>query len=198
VPAKLTLATVVTMLRIALVPVFGLLWAGGHFGSALVVFAAAAASDIVDGFIARYFHQKSDLGALLDSAADKLLLLVSYLVAAATHSLPAWMAGLVIGRDVVMIFGAGFFKLALPGRYDPESWRPTRLGKYTTFSHVAVIVLALIIKAFAVEDAVPWLQTWMVCAAILTIISALQYFTRGIEALRRASVRSKEGAEDGV
>src|SRR5262245_9467813 len=96
-PARLTFATVLPMPRIVLVRVFGVLWASGSLRAALGVFAAAALTDVADGFVARYFHQKSELGALLDPAADKLLLLVSYLVAVATGILPGWMAAMVVG-----------------------------------------------------------------------------------------------------
>ena len=184
-PARLTLATVITMLRIVLVPIFGVMWAGGRYRAALAIFASAAATDLIDGFIARYFQQKTELGALLDAAADKIMLLVSYLVAAATGAVPVWIAALVIGRDMVMVFGAGLFKIALPGRYDPEKWRPSRLGKYATFLHVFVIVMALSIRAFALPDLLPWLQSIILCAAVLTVTSAAQYFTVGLQALLR-------------
>jgi cardiolipin synthase len=184
-PARLTLATVVTMLRIVLVPIFGVMWAGGRYFTALVIFASAAFTDIIDGFIARFFHQKTELGALLDAAADKIMLLVSYLVAAATGSVPVWLAALVIGRDMVMVFGAGLFKIALPGRYDPEKWRPSRIGKYATFLHVLVIVMALCIRAFDLPSLEDWLRSVMLCAAVLTVTSAAQYFTVGLQALLR-------------
>jgi len=190
--ARVTFATVLTMLRIALVPIFGVLWASGSLPTAFIVFVAAAVTDIADGFVARYFHQKSELGALLDPAADKLMLLVSYLVAAATATVPVWLAALVIGRDAVILFGAGLFKLALPGRYDPERWRPTRIGKYATFSHTIVIALALLAHAFAQSALLPWLQVIMVIAAILTIISAAQYFTTGVAALMRPPTQGEK------
>jgi cardiolipin synthase len=192
-PLRVTFATVLTLARIMLVPVFGLLWADGHLVSALGVFVLAAVTDLADGFVARYFHQKSELGAMLDPAADKLLLLVSYLVAAATATVPVWLAALVIGRDAILLFGAGFFKLAYPGRHDPERWRPSRIGKYATFSHTFVIALALVTRAFALPALVPWLRVVMTGAAVLTLISALQYFTVGVRAL--AHVQG-EGGDD--
>src|SRR5262249_47470006 len=93
---RVTFATVLTMLRIVLVPVFGVLWASGQLRAALAVFVVAGVTDLADGFVARYFHQKSELGALLDPAADKLMLLVSYLVAAASGTVPPWLAALVV------------------------------------------------------------------------------------------------------
>jgi cardiolipin synthase len=181
--ARVTFATVLTMLRIVLVPVFGVLWASGELRVALAIFVVAAATDMADGFVARYFHQKSELGALLDPAADKLMLLVSYLVAVATTAVPGWLAALVIGRDAGIAFGAGLFKLALPGRYDPERWRPSRIGKYATFSHTLVIALALVSKAFDRAALSPWLHVVMAGAAVLTVVSTLQYFSTGLCAL---------------
>lgn len=191
-PARLTLATVVTMLRIVLVPIFGVMWAGGRYRAALAIFASAAFTDIIDGFIARFFHQKTELGALLDAAADKIMLLVSYLVAAATGAVPVWLAALVIGRDMGMVFVAGLFKLALPGRHDPEKWRPSRIGKYATFLHVFVIVMALCIRAFDLPSLEDWLRSVMLCAAVLTVTSAAQYFTIGLQALLRPPKEEKD------
>jgi cardiolipin synthase len=181
------------MARIALVPVFGILWAGGSLRAALAVFATAAVTDVLDGFVARYFHQKSDLGALLDPAADKLMLLVSYLVAAATATVPVWLAALVIGRDAIMLFGAGLFKLALPGRLDPERWRPSRIGKYATFANIFVIALALTTRAWSLDSLVPWLRVIMLAAALLTLVSAAQYFTTGVLALVRGEPAPPQG-----
>lgn len=184
---RVTFATVLTMLRIVLVPIFGVLWAGGHLEVALGCFVAAAITDVADGFVARYFHQKSELGALLDPAADKLMLLVGYLVAAATATVPVWLAGVVLGRDGMILFGAGLFKLAFPGRHDPESWKPSRIGKYATFSQMFVIALALFTRTFGKTGLLPWLEVAMTGAAVLTLVSAAQYFKIGLVALVRAA-----------
>jgi cardiolipin synthase len=183
---RVTFATVLTMLRILLVPLFGMLWATGRLRGALALFLLAALTDVADGFVARYFHQKSELGAMLDPAADKLMLLVSYLVAAQAGVVPVWLAGLVIGRDAAILFCAGLFKLALPGRYDPEQWRPTRIGKYATFSHTFVVALALITQVTRAAGLAPWFVVTMAGAAVLTVISTAQYFASGFFALVRS------------
>ena len=80
-----TIANAVTLARLVLIPCFGFLWWRGQHGAALAVFAGAALSDWLDGFLARVLDQRTRLGQILDPAADKLLLLVSFLTAAAPN-----------------------------------------------------------------------------------------------------------------
>src|SRR5437764_640434 len=77
----------------------------------------ACLSDWLDGLLARVLNQKSRLGQFLDPAADKLMILVCFLVAAALHAVPKWLAVLVIGRDVVLASGGALFAFVLRGRY---------------------------------------------------------------------------------
>lgn len=181
----MTLANVFTMARLVLIPVFGFLWARGQVEEALWVFVAAAVTDILDGLIARYFNQYSRLGAILDPAADKLLLLVSYLVGAMVGAVPIWMAALVIGRDVLVAAGAGLFAWVLRGRHDPEEWQPSRIGKYTMFTQSLAIALALYQAVFQPLALRPWLEAVMVMAAVLTVASATQYIAIGLRACLR-------------
>jgi cardiolipin synthase len=180
-----TLANVFTIARLVLIPVFGFLWARGEAEQALWIFVIAAVTDILDGFIARYFNQYSRLGAILDPAADKLLLFVSYIVAALTRAVPVWLSALVIGRDVLVALGAGLFAWILKGRHDPEEWHPSRIGKYTMFMQSLVVALALLQAAFQLRGLRAWLPAIMFMAACLTIASGLQYVTIGVQALTR-------------
>jgi cardiolipin synthase len=180
---RVTVATLLTMLRVLLVPVFGVLWIRGLPRPALALFLGAALTDLADGFVARLFRQKSELGALLDPLADKLMLLVSYIVAVTSGAVPMWLAVLVIGRDAVLLLGAALFKFLLPGRHGPERWRPTAIGKYATFSHTLVIALALFTQVGDRAVLEPWLRSVMAGAVILTGLSAAQYFTAGLRAL---------------
>jgi cardiolipin synthase len=75
-----TVANQLTLLRMLLIPAFVLLVVYGYFGWALVIFTLAGMTDALDGLIARATHQKTDLGAWLDPAADKLLLVTTFIV----------------------------------------------------------------------------------------------------------------------
>src|SRR5579883_2552879 len=92
-----TVANQITTLRLIFVPLFAVLAVDGRYGGALVVLAIAAASDVVDGMVARVFHQQSALGVALDPAADKLLMSTAYLVLSFRAALVAYFSGLVPG-----------------------------------------------------------------------------------------------------
>ena len=181
----MTLANVFTLARFVLIPLFGFLWLRGQGEQALVVFLIAVLTDILDGFIARYFHQFSRLGAILDPAADKVLLLVGYVVGALVHAIPVWLAVFVIGRDVVVAIGAGLFAWVWRGRHDPEDWSPSRIGKYTMFIQSVTVALALLMDVFHPAGGRAWLQVILFMTAMMTLCSGIQYVLIGLRALTR-------------
>ena len=94
--AVLTLANQLTILRILLIPAFVLLVVYGYLGGALLVFLIAGVTDMLDGIIARWAHQRTNLGAWLDPMADKLLLVTTYIVLTIpsiplTNYMPFWL-----------------------------------------------------------------------------------------------------------
>ncbi|MBI5478731.1 MAG: CDP-alcohol phosphatidyltransferase family protein [Deltaproteobacteria bacterium] len=185
--SNMTLANVFTAARFVLIPLFGFLWLRGQGVQALVVFLIAVLTDILDGFIARYFHQFSRLGAILDPAADKVLLLVGYVVGALVHAIPVWLAVFVIGRDVVVAIGAGLFAWVWRGRHDPEDWRPSRIGKYTMFIQSFAVALALFVDVVRPAGGRAWLQVILMMTAMMTLCSGIQYVLIGLRALGRGA-----------
>lgn len=184
----MTLANLITCVRILLLPLFGYLWWRGHHAAALSVFAVAAFTDWLDGFVARVLDQKTALGQLLDPAADKLMVLVVFLVAAARHAIPTWLAVLVIGRDVVLATGGALFAFVLRGRLGPERWKPSRLGKYATFTQLSTIGLALAYDVTEWQALRPYVAAVGVTCAALTVVAGLQYVSFGVRALARGRV----------
>ncbi|MCX7007962.1 MAG: CDP-alcohol phosphatidyltransferase family protein [Kiritimatiellaeota bacterium] len=155
---KLTLATKVTIVRIMGVPVFIALLVYYLIGLrngedialertlALVVFAAVALTDALDGYLARSRNEVTDLGRMLDPIADKALLL-SGLVLLTRPSLPAlaphipvWFTTLVISRDVVLILGS-FLVHELAGNVTVQ---PRISGKLATVFQMATIIWVLV------------------------------------------------------
>ena len=181
----MTVATFFTCIRIALIPVFGWMWAKGLYGDALAIFVIASLSDLLDGFLARALNQKSKLGAILDPAADKLMLLVSFLVAASVGAVPWWLAAIVIGRDVVLAGGAALWTFVMHRRFDPAQFHPTRIGKYSTMFQLSTIGLALLTKALHAQAPRPWVATMVLITCAFTLASAAQYTATGILALVR-------------
>jgi len=178
------LPNALTLLRIALVPAFGWLWLAGHHRLALLAFALGGLTDLLDGFLARTLNQRTRIGALLDPIADKLTLLVAFLVGASDGAVPWWVAAIVIGRDIVLTIGAAVFIFLVHGKLDPVQWHPTRIGKYATVFQLATVGFALVTRAAEAPALYPWAGAIALIAAALTVLSAIQYVSTGIAALQ--------------
>src|SRR6201988_3334508 len=112
----MTTANKITIFRILLVPFFiveVLYYVGDgdelHRFLAISAFAVASVCDGVDGYIARRYNQRSELGAILDPLADKLLLVSGIVLLSFDHknlgSIPLWLTGTIIGRDTLLLIG---------------------------------------------------------------------------------------------
>jgi cardiolipin synthase len=135
----LTPANQITILRLVFVPVFAILVVDRNYSWALGVLVLAAISDVVDGTVARIFHQESPLGVALDPIADKILMTTAYLVLAFRDALPWWLTILVLSRDVAIVMTAAL--ISLVAGYRP--FRPTILGKASTTVQVITIFFAV-------------------------------------------------------
>ena len=176
----LTLPNILTLLRILAVPFFAIaLWYGRAF-EALVIFVAAGLTDLLDGFIARRFNQYSDLGAVLDPAADKLLMTTAFVLMALPSSpvavkIPAWVSILAVMRDVLM----SLFALLASGQFDPKRFPPTYQGKLTTATEIVAISVALLVNVIGWEPwsarLIPWIFYLVAC---LVLASGIHYFFR--------------------
>ncbi len=138
----LTVPTVVTTIRLLCIPVF--LWlllrGPGHRGwyPAGLLLGALGATDGVDGFIARRFHQVSTVGKVLDPIADRLLLGVASISIIALGAVPLWVGLLAVGREVLVAIGF-LVVAALGGRRMDVAWS----GKAGTFGLMAALPLFL-------------------------------------------------------
>ena len=147
-----TLANLVTIARMVLVPAFIMLVVSNHPGWALGVFAAAGISDALDGFVARRFGQGSELGVFLDPIADKLLMTAALVVlslpdhpASFPHlslpnRFPILLTILTISRDVLIVLIALVIHLATGLTRFP----PTLYGKITTVVQVVTVCAILL------------------------------------------------------
>lgn len=136
-----TIPNVLSMLRLALVPVFLVLIIAGGYVAALVVLVVASLSDLLDGFLARRLGQVTRLGQLLDPAADRLYIFAALVGLAANRLVPWWIVVVIVARDVFLL--ALGIVLANHG-YGPLPVH--QLGKVATFAlffGVPVIMLGL-------------------------------------------------------
>ena len=129
----LTVANQLTLLRMLLIPALVILVVYGLNGWALVVLGGAGLTDALDGILARWWGQRTTLGALLDPMADKLLLISTFVVLTIPsldlpNRLPIWLTVLVISRDVIIVVTVAIVNLSIGRR----TFQPTLLGKLAT------------------------------------------------------------------
>lgn len=167
----LTLANQITILRLLFVPVFTILVVERRFGWALAVLGAAAASDAVDGIVARILHQESPLGLALDPLADKILMTTAYLTLAFRKALPWWLTIIVVSRDVGILIMALLISLVAGYRPFPPSW----LGKCSTVAQLATILAALGLAARVGLITPGMVQVSAYLTAALTVASGIHY-----------------------
>ena len=144
--SELTVPNALSVMRLLLVPVFLILLLQQYNLAALLVLVFASASDWFDGFLARKPNQETKLGAMLDPAADRLYIFATLLGLAVNGNIPAWLAVVVIGRDVIL---AITYPILATHGYGPlpVHW----LGKAGTFALLyafPLLLLADIIPGF--------------------------------------------------
>lgn len=175
----LTIPNLLTLLRMALIPVFASLLFYGCYEWALFVFFFAGISDGVDGFIARRFNQQSSLGTILDPIADKLLMTTAFVILTLPHVLPAdnkhfpvpfWVTAAVIGRDILIVAVA----LAIFIMTDFRGFKPSFLGKASTVVQILAVGIVLFATVFP-ELSGYYLPTIYVLVTLLAFLSGFHY-----------------------
>ena len=153
-----TIPNVLTMLRLALVPVFLAFIVTGDYVAALIVLVVASLTDALDGYLARRLGQVTRLGQLLDPAADRLYIFAALVGLAANELVPWWIVLVIVARDVfLLVLGV---VLANHG-YGPLPVH--QLGKVATFAlffGLPVIMLGLAFPAVEpVSEPIGWAIT---------------------------------------
>jgi cardiolipin synthase (CMP-forming) len=181
----MTTANKITILRVLLIPFFivqvlyyvehGVEW---HRWAAIVTFGVAALSDALDGYIARRYNQRSQLGAILDPIADKLLLVSGVLLLSFDNQpwlpqAPLWLVGTIVGRDVLLLIGAVVIYYTC-GRVVV---RPILIGKLATVLQMISVLWGLFKWSAA------GLEIWSAGAVVCTGISGVFYVVDGVRQL---------------
>jgi cardiolipin synthase len=171
---RITFSTVITIIRIIAVPfiVSAMLW--GKWGTAALLFFIASLTDMLDGSIARYFNQKTFLGACLDPLADKLLLVSCFATLAWTNILPFqvpyWFVGLVLLRELMIVLGVLYVYCNKSG----VEIDPTPLGKATTALQMLFIMWLFLCYFYQWIPAKTYYGSLYIIT-ILVIVSFIQY-----------------------
>jgi cardiolipin synthase (CMP-forming) len=163
----------VSIFRLFLTLFFILAVNDGKFRLALYLFILQGISDLLDGFLARTMGKKTNLGAFLDPVADKTMLVSAYVVLYLRNAIPLWMTSIVLIRDVTLC--CGFFVLyglSYKIKLVPSIW-----GKITTAFQITTVVYVLWSEGGELGS------LFFYGTAIFTIVSGLQYVTRGIRIL---------------
>ncbi len=185
----MTTANKITILRILLVPFFVVeilyyVETGNelHRLLGLLAFALASILDGVDGYVARRYNQRSELGTVLDPLADKLLLVSAIVVLSFDHAprlgqIPLWLTGTIIGRDLLLGIGAMTIRLTV-GKI---TVRPRVTGKIATVFQMVAVFWILLRWDFLFHGAL--LPVWFLGAGLFTAVSGLFYVWDGTKQL---------------
>lgn len=202
----MTTANKITILRILLIPLFVVevlyyIETGNemHRLVAICSFVIASILDGVDGYVARRYHQWSELGTVLDPLADKLLLVSAIVLLSFNHpdrfgQIPLWLTGIIIGRDVLLAIGAVVVR-SVVGRI---TVRPRLTGKLATVFQMLVVSWLLLRWDFTFHGY--WLNLWTIGAGLFTAASGLFYLWDGTNQLGKhpSSLPAKKNRADGM
>jgi len=172
---RLSIPNLITLGRILLVPI--VVWAitSGGMRIAFILFLAAGISDAVDGFLAKRFHMRSELGAYLDPLADKALIVSIYVSLGVAGALPIFLVILVVSRDIMII---GAFMLSwLVGK--PMPIRPLPVSKVNTAAQIVLAALVLAEQGFGFDFGLVS-RLMMALVAVLTLLSVAFYLAEWV------------------
>lgn len=160
------LPNAISIARLLLVVPITLWLLDGQYKPALWLFVLAGASDALDGFFARRFGWQTRVGALLDPAADKLLLVATFFTIGWLGLVPWWLVWTVFARDVIII--ALYFH-----RRAPVSAKPTTISKLNTLAQTVCVVLVVYGAAFGANQVL--IDSWIAVTLLTTVFSGLLY-----------------------
>ena len=183
---------VTTSIRILLVAPIVAALAAHRLTIAIGLFGAAALSDAADGFLAKRCGWQSELGAVLDPLADKLLLVAVFITLAYLKLVPLWLMATAAGRDSLIVLGA----LSYRYRFGALDMRPSAVSKFNTLCQAAYILSVVVRELYSAPAA--WVVTGLGALAFVTMaVSGMDYvLIYGRRALRLATSRAGARAGD--
>lgn len=167
------LPNTITMLRVTILPVLFLLLLQPNKLVSLIIavlFALAALTDMLDGYIARRYKIVTKIGKLLDPIADKMIVSTAMVLMIPVGRIPAWIVAIIIIRDIAI---DGIRHVASVGGLIISA---SRLGKYKTFTQEAAITALIIHYPLFGLDAHYVGLIILYVALALTVLSGVEYF----------------------
>ena len=161
---------IISAIRILLVAPIAVALADRQLVTTILLFGVAALSEAADGFLAKRFGWQSELGAVLDPAADKLLLVTVFITLAYMKLVPLWLMAVAVTRDVVIVLGALLYRYW----FGPLSARPSVVSKFNTLCQAAFILAVVGREEFSVPPA--WVVMVLGALVFVTVvISGIDY-----------------------
>lgn len=174
----MTIANILTSLRLLMVPMFIAASLAHRFDVAFFLFVAAALTDAVDGWVARAMDQNSRLGALLDPAADKTMLVSGFVVytipGIAVFTLPLGLTVTVLMRDVLIVLVA----YLIFTRIRIAKFPPSIPGKISTIIQAVALGVTIAANMWLAPIALPLLKISHAAALGMTLYSGIDYMRR--------------------
>jgi cardiolipin synthase (CMP-forming) len=170
------LPNIISLLRLLLVPLIILGVVDGRWLLALCGFVIAGLSDAIDGYIARHYNLRTELGAYLDPLADKALLVSIFLTLGAMGLIPVWLVILVVTRDFLIV--GGILLAWVLGK--PLAMQPSNVSKVNTVGQILFAGLLLGMKAFDFDMPGPVFYG-SGAVAILTLVSMTLYLVQWLK-----------------
>jgi cardiolipin synthase len=161
------------MLRIVLIPIIVIGLLQGALVWPLVVFIFCAATDVLDGAVARWRGEKTLIGSYLDPLADKLLLISMFLTLAHLNIVPMWVFVVTFSRDLFILLGWTIIYLLTRHSKPTPRW----LGKITTFAQMATVITLLSDTLYPFHDKLIWAMV------AVTVLSTFDYIWVGVQRL---------------
>lgn len=173
----ISIPNAITLARLCAVPLAVWLILKHEMVAAFWLFVAAGISDAVDGYIAKTFNARTDVGAVLDPVADKALLVTVYVTLGLTGRLDDWLVILVVFRDIFIVGGV----LVLYVLGSPPEIRPLFVSKANTVLQIVLAGVVLLQAAYGIPGAVVVeALVWAVAASTLASgVAYVAHWVRG-------------------
>jgi cardiolipin synthase len=175
---------IITLGRILLVPFIVWAIASNEMEIAFAIFLVAGVSDAVDGFLAKRFNMASELGALLDPLADKLLLVSIYMALGIWGAVPRWIVILVVSRDIMIV--TAVIVSWLFGK--PIPMKPLMVSKLNTVAQVAFAALVMAALGFGFKST-PYDLVLMAFVTVFTLVSVSLYLVEWVRHMSTIEAR---------
>jgi len=161
---------VISAIRILLVAPIAVALADRQLVTTILLFGVAALSDAADGFLAKRYGWQSELGAVLDPAADKLLLVTVFITLAYLKLVPLWLMAVAVARDVIIVLGVLLYRYW----FGPLNVRASVVSKFNTLCQAAFILAVVGREEFSIPPA--WVALVLGALVFMTVvISGIDY-----------------------